>query len=177
MDEMPPPVIGLESKTVRVAAYHPQWPALYEAESARVRGWLGNLPVIIEHTGSTAVPGLAAKPIIDMLAGRPPELDREQVIERITAAGYSYRGEQGIPGRDFFRRGEPRAYHLHLTEIGSGFWRDHRAFRDYLLAHPEARDAYGALKVELAERFPRDRERYIEAKTDFVNDILRRARR
>ena len=84
-----------------------------------------------------------------------------------------HRGEQGIPGREFFRRGNPRAYHLHLTAIDSTFWRDHLAFRDRLRADNSLRDAYAALKRDLAARFPRDREAYIEAKGPFVSDVVR----
>ena len=91
----------------------------------------------------------------------------------LTAAGYVHRGDQGIPGREFFRRGNPRAYHLHLTAIDSPFWREHLTFRNRLRADEALRDAYAALKHDLAARFPRDREAYIEAKGSFVNDILR----
>jgi GrpB-like predicted nucleotidyltransferase (UPF0157 family) len=166
--------LGLESGTVRVAPYDPAWAQLFAAEVARLQPILGSYGVSLslEHTGSTAVPGLAAKPVLDILAGRSVAASRETVIEALRAAGYAYRGEQGIPGRDFFRRGEPRKYHLHLTVVGSDFWRDHLAFRDYLRANPEAADRYAALKLELAARHPRDREAYIEGKTAFVLAIL-----
>jgi GrpB-like predicted nucleotidyltransferase (UPF0157 family) len=130
--------------------------------------------LILEHSGSTAVPELAAKPIIDMIAGRSAESDRERIIEAIVAAGYDYRGEQGIVGRDFFRRGKPRSYHLHLCVVGSEFWNDHRAFRDALLASPETAAAYARLKLDLAREFPRDRERYTDGKTEFVRMVLAR---
>ncbi|PYO49036.1 MAG: GrpB family protein, partial [Gemmatimonadetes bacterium] len=96
--------------------------------------------------------------------------------DALVSAGYVYRGEQGISGRDFFRRGEPRQYHLHLTTIDSSFWRDHQRFRDYLLSHPDAAAEYSALKRNLAARHPQDREAYIEGKTAFVNAILKQAR-
>jgi GrpB-like predicted nucleotidyltransferase (UPF0157 family) len=131
--------------------------------------------VELEHIGSTAVPGLAAKPIIDILAGRPVDTPRAAVIAAIEAADYEYRGEQEIPGRDFFRRGEPRSWHLHLTEIDSEFWRQHRAFRDYIRANPAAALEYQRVKLELARRFPFDRPSYIDGKTEFVTGILRLA--
>jgi GrpB-like predicted nucleotidyltransferase (UPF0157 family) len=131
--------------------------------------------VELEHIGSTAVPGLAAKPIIDILAGRPADTPRAAVIAAIEAADYEYRGEQEIPGRDFFRRGEPRSWHLHLTEIDSEFWRQHRAFRDYIRANPAAALEYQRVKLELARRFPFDRPSYIDGKTEFVTGILRLA--
>ena len=130
----------------------------------------------LEHTGSTAVPGLAAKPIIDILAGLESENARAAAIAALQRAGYSHRGEQGIPGRDFFRRGEPRQYHVHLTLVGSAFWDDHRTFRDWLRTHAAVAMEYAALKQQLAERHPADREAYIAGKTAFVERVLRAAR-
>jgi GrpB-like predicted nucleotidyltransferase (UPF0157 family) len=170
--------LGLESGRVRVVPYSTAWPALYAAEAARLAPFLAaaGVRLAIQHTGSTSVPGLGAKPIVDILAGLEDEHDRPTAIAAIVSAGYVHRGEQEIPGRDFFRRGEPRQYHLHLTRIGSDFWRDHLAFRDWLRTHPDAVDAYMALKTELAARYPTDREAYILGKTSFVEAILHAAR-
>ncbi|HKO16314.1 MAG TPA: GrpB family protein [Gemmatimonadaceae bacterium] len=170
--------LGLESGRVRVVPYDADWPALYAAEIARLTPFLqaAGLELVLEHTGSTAVPGLAAKPIVDILAGLPLESAREPAIIALQTAGYVHRGEQGIPGRNFFRRGEPRQYHLHLTRVGSTFWDDHRHFRDWLRTHPVAAAEYAALKQALAARYPTDREAYIDAKTAFVEAVLRTAR-
>lgn len=170
--------LGLESGRVRLVPYSERWPALYDAESARLASLFDSagLNVALEHTGSTAVPGLTAKPIIDILAGVVNAEDRTGVITVLQSAGYVHRGEQGIPGREFFRRGEPRQYHLHLTRIGSQFWLDHRDFRDWLRTHWDAATEYAALKQALAERFPEDRTAYIDGKTRFVESVLRTAR-
>ena len=170
--------LGLESGTVRVVPYDERWPTLYAEEIARLEPRLAarGLSLRFEHTGSTAVPGLSAKPILDILAGWRTEAERSAIVDALVAAGYDYRGEQGIPGRDFFRRGDPRQYHLHLTREDGAFWNDHRLFRDYLRTHADARDAYAALKTELAGRFRFERERYIEGKTDFVMGVLALAR-
>lgn len=170
--------LGLASGTVSVVRYDPAWPALYSTEIARLEPILRShgVSLVFEHTGSTAVPGLAAKPVLDLLAGRL-EHDRAAAIAALQAGGYIYRGEQGIVGRDFFRRGEPRQYHLHLTLVDSPFWHDHRMFRDYLRAHPDAAEAYGTLKSELATRYPHDRAAYIDGKSAFVNAILAAAGR
>jgi GrpB-like predicted nucleotidyltransferase (UPF0157 family) len=170
--------IGLESGRVRVVPHSDAWPALYAAEIARVSRFLAaaGVQLVFEHTGSTAVPGLAAKPIIDILAGLTAEDERTASIAALQSAGYVHRGEQEIPGRDFFRRGDPRQYHLHLTRVASSFWHDQRTFRDWLRTHPDAAAAYMALKRELAARFPADREAYIEGKTAFVEGVLREAR-
>ncbi|HEX5727239.1 MAG TPA: GrpB family protein [Longimicrobiaceae bacterium] len=169
--------LGLESGTVRLAPYDPAWPGLFAAEAARLAPVLEahGLSLRLEHVGSTSVPGLAAKPVLDILAGRPPGEGPERHIAALVAAGYDHRGEQGIPGREFFRRGTPRSYHVHMVEVGSPQWRRHLAFRDHLRAHPEDAAAYSALKAALAARFPRDRETYTESKAPFITEILARA--
>ena len=167
--------LGLERGVVRLAPYDPAWAAAFDAEAARIRGTLGpSLPLDVEHMGSTGVPGLAAKPVLDILAGYPPGADAAAYVAALVRTGYTHRGEQGIPGREFFRRGEPRAYHVHLAVRGGAFWRDHLAFRDALRADAALRDAYAALKHDLARRFPRDREAYTDGKTAFVRDVLAR---
>jgi GrpB-like predicted nucleotidyltransferase (UPF0157 family) len=170
--------LGLESGIVRVVQYDSAWLDLYVAESRRLRSILElrGVSLVLEHTGSTSVVGLAAKPILDILAGRPEDGPRGEAIKALESAGYVYRGEQGIPGRDFFRRGEPRQYHLHLTTIGSTFWDDHLTFRDYLRAHADVAEAYARLKYELAAQFRDDREAYIDGKTSFVQSVLKQAR-
>ena len=170
-----PPSLGLDSGVVRVVAYDPLWPELFVAETARIRRLLGpSLPIALEHMGSTAIPGCAAKPVLDVLGGYPAGGDVRHYVTALGAAGYEHRGEQGIPGREFFRRGNPRSYHLHLATEQGQFWRDHLAFRDALRASDELRDAYVALKLELARRFPNDREAYIDGKTAFVRDVIAR---
>jgi GrpB-like predicted nucleotidyltransferase (UPF0157 family) len=169
--------LGLLAGTVRVVPYNPEWAELFAAERQRLDHVLAahGISLVIEHTGSTAVRGLAAKPVLDILAGWTSGEQRQPAINALQGAGYSYRGEQGIPERDFFRRGEPRQYHVHLARIGSRFWREHRAFRDYLRTHDAVAAAYGLLKHTLAERHPDDRAAYIEGKTAFVDGVLARA--
>ena len=169
-----PDSLGLESGEVRVVPYDRAWPELYAAEIARLETILlpRGVSLVFEHTGSTAVPGLAAKPVLDILAAPRVEAKRAPIIAALQAAGYSYRDEQGVAGRDFFRRGVPRQYHIHLTSLNSAFWRDHLTFRDYLRSHPDAAADYAALKLELAAKYPRDREAYIDGKAPFVDAIL-----
>jgi GrpB-like predicted nucleotidyltransferase (UPF0157 family) len=165
--------LGLESRTVRIVPYDDRWPMLFASESERIRLALGtDLPLTIEHMGSTGVPGLAAKPILDLMGGYPAGAQVSSYIEALIRAGYVHRGEQEIPGREFFRRGDPRAYHLHLAVKDGTFWREHLAFRDALRSRPELREAYTALKLELARKFPYDREAYIFGKTDFVRGVV-----
>ena len=169
--------LGLESGTVRVVPHDPAWPSLFADEAARLRAVAesSGLPLALEHTGSTAVPGLAAKPILDILGGHPPGASVGPYVEALERAGYVHRGEQGIAGREFFRRGTPRAYHLHLVVQGGAFWREHLAFRDALRARADLRAAYAALKLDLAQRFPRDREAYTDGKGAFVHRVVAEA--
>jgi GrpB-like predicted nucleotidyltransferase (UPF0157 family) len=168
---MPAP-LGLEPGIVRVVEYDARWPGLFAAEASRIASVIQPLTLVLEHVGSTAVPGLAAKPIVDILAAFPAGDPVSRHIAGLCAAGYEHRGDQGIPGREFFRRGQPRAYHVHLTVAGSSFSRDHLDFRNRLRSDPECRAAYGRLKRELAAKYPRDREAYIEGKSAFVLTAL-----
>lgn len=173
-----PDDLGLESGVVRLVPHSPRWAARFTEEVQRLAPFLDSAGVALrlEHTGSTSVPGLCAKPIVDILAGLAREEDRSRAIAALEAAGFTHRGEQGIPGRNFFRRGVPRQYHLHLALEGGDFWRDHLDFRDWLRTNPSAARAYAEVKERLASRFPRDRESYIEGKTAFVLATLREAR-
>jgi len=131
--------------------------------------------VVVEHIGSTAVPGLLAKPIIDLLAGLSP-LDVGPGVAAMEALGYEYLGEYGIPGREFFRKGgEQRTHHVHAVELGGAHWVRHVAFRDYLRAHPDEAARYGAAKVEAAAAVGEDWEGYWEVKEPVATEIQTRA--
>jgi GrpB-like predicted nucleotidyltransferase (UPF0157 family) len=157
---------------VRVVEHDPAWASRFADERARLLTAFGPLPAAIEHVGSTAVPGLVAKPILDLLVGRPPG-DVAPYVEALQRAGYVWRGEAGIPGRHYFRRGDPRTHHLHLVERGGAIWRDHLAFRDRLRADAALAAAYGALKQRLARLHADDRAAYTEAKAPFIAAVLR----
>jgi GrpB-like predicted nucleotidyltransferase (UPF0157 family) len=167
--------LGLESGTVRLVEYDHRWPALFAAERQRIEAACVGLALRLEHVGGTSIPGMCAKPVLDIAAGRPPGASPALYVVAFERAGYEHRGEQGLPGREFFRRGQPRAYHLHLVEEGGDHWRGYLAFRDYLREHPAAAERVAEAKRALAARFPRDREAYTEGKTPFVQEILRLA--
>jgi GrpB-like predicted nucleotidyltransferase (UPF0157 family) len=164
--------LGLESGVVRLVEYDARWPELFAAEASRIRQHLGTSPLRLEHIGSTSIPGMCAKPVLDILAGRPVVPSPRDYINALTRAGYEHRGERGVPGREYFRRGQPRAYHLHLVEEGSPLWRDYLAFRDYLRRHAEAARHFAEVKRAVAQRFPRDRDGYLNAKSAHVQRIL-----
>jgi GrpB-like predicted nucleotidyltransferase (UPF0157 family) len=165
--------LGLESGVVRLVEYDARWPALFAAERQRILGRCGTLPLRLEHIGGTSIPGMCAKPVLDIAAGRPRDRAIPDYIAALEQAGYEHRGERGVPGRQFFLRGQPRAYHLHLVEEDGGLWRDYVTFRDHLRAHEEAARQFATLKRALAARFPRDREAYMSAKSSHVQAILR----
>lgn len=170
--------LGLESGVVRLVDYDDAWPRLFEAEHERLRSFVrayAGRHFHLEHIGSTAVPGLVAKPVLDMLAAPWQGDGLDPLIPAFEAAGYLYRPLQSTPERHFFRRGEPRQYHLHLTPHGSQVWRDQLGFRDLLRQIPLLASTYAALKHDLVARHPTNREAYIEGKTAFVRDALRDA--
>jgi GrpB-like predicted nucleotidyltransferase (UPF0157 family) len=170
--------LGLESKVVRLVPHDPRWNDLYRREAERLASAIaaaGLLALHIEHVGSTSVSGLAAKPVLDIAAGRTSTVAAAEYVTVVEGAGYVYRGECGLPGREFFRRGELRTHHLHLVELNGEHWQRYLCFRDALRTDDVARAAYEALKRELAQRYPRDREAYVEGKREFVEDVIRRS--
>lgn len=171
---MPDP-LGLEPGLVRLVDHDARWPALFAAEQMRILAQCGTLPLRLEHVGGTSIPGMCAKPVLDIAAGRPRDAPIQDYVAALEQAGYEHRGERGVPGRQFFCRGQPRAYHLHLVEEGGPQWRDYLAFRDYLRSHAEAARQLADVKRLLAARFSHDREAYMNAKSAHVREILQLA--
>jgi GrpB-like predicted nucleotidyltransferase (UPF0157 family) len=163
---------------VKVVEYDAAWTGAYERERVLIAAALGELAAGIEHVGSTAVPGLAAKPIIDIMVGVRSLAEGERCIGPLEGLGYEYKGELGIPRRLYFRKTTAgrRSHQIHLVELGRDFWERHILFRDYLREHPEVAQDYAKLKVRLAEQFGTDREGYTEAKTEFIVRALAKAK-
>ena len=166
-------------KRLVIADYDPRWPTLYEHEKEIIVRAVGARLVAIEHVGSTAVPGLGAKPIIDVMAGLPTLADAEACIPLLQAAGYAFvpAAMQDLPEDRYFERwteGYERGTeiaHLHLTEYGSRFWGEHLLLRDFLRTHPDQARHYELLKRELAPLHTRGYT-YAAAKTDFIRSVL-----
>lgn len=165
---------------VTVVEYSPVWPDLFEQEKCLLQSVLVNTGVVIEHVGSTAVPGLAAKPIIDLMLGLPDFSQADTLIPKITAQGYIYvsKYEDVMPDRRYCTKeqGQTRTHHIHLVEIGSDFWERHLLFRNFLRQNPDVAHNYAALKKELAQREWQDGNEYAEAKTEFIRGIETLAR-
>jgi GrpB-like predicted nucleotidyltransferase (UPF0157 family) len=162
-----------------VTDYNPAWPALFEQERERLDTALGSLVVTIEHVGSTAVPGLAAKPIIDLLVGvRSLEETQPRCIEVFQSLSYTYMPEyrSWLPDELFFRKGVPGpwTHHVHVMEPTKPGWARRLLFRDYLRAHPDAADAYVDLKRRLAATFNDDIAAYRNGKGGFVEQAMTR---
>lgn len=167
------------SQHVTVTAYDPRWPQLYEREAAAISAALGGALSAIHHIGSTAVPGLAAKPIIDIM---PVVCSIAAVDEKQGAfeeIGYEYLGEFGMAQRRYLRKGgDERTHQVHIfQETDRINIERHLAVRDFLRAHSEIARQYGALKESLARRYPYDIEGYCDGKDAFVKDLERQALR
>jgi GrpB-like predicted nucleotidyltransferase (UPF0157 family) len=155
---------------VEVVAYDPHWPAIYEAERALI-STVTSVFVDLEHIGSTAVPNQRAKPIIDMMAAVESLNHLDGLLESLKVLGYHV-FETDMKNRLFLRKEkEGQVFHLHIVEAATWADRKERLFRDYLLAHPEAVKAYGALKDGLASKYKEDSLAYTEAKTAFIQEI------
>ncbi len=163
---------------VEVVPYNPQWKKAFEAESQRIAKALASNLVVIHHIGSTAIPHIYAKPIIDFLIEvKDINLVTEQTPAMV-ALGYEAMGEYGLVGRRYFRKEDPpgiRTHHVHIYEIYSPEIERHLAFRDYMIAHPEEAQQYSQLKQELAQKYPEDIEGYMDGKDEFVTRIERKA--
>ena len=163
-------------RTVVVEDYDPAWPRDFEMLRQRVWPVLSGIALRIEHVGSTSVPGLAAKPIIDMTIVVASRDEVPAAIERLASLGYVHQGNLGIDDREAFHHpAELRRHNLYLCPAETIGVVNQIAVRDYLRAHHEEAARYGALKKQLAERFPDDIDSYVFGKTDFVLGILRRA--
>ncbi len=180
-----------DQRRIQVLPYNPAWVTQFQQEAQRIAQALGSAPVenaqrspeskgiclLIHHVGSTSVPGLAAKPIIDIL----PEVTDIAAVDRRTPAmqslGYEAMGEYGLPGRRYFRTldGLTHLMHVHTYQTGNPEITRHLAFRDYLIAHPQAASEYQALKLELAQRFPHDSQAYQDGKHGWIQAAEKRA--
>ena len=164
-------------RKVELATHNPNWAQGYEAEAERLTAVFQSHLCAIHHIGSTAVPGIKAKPIIDILI----EVADIECVDGVNAAmgelGYIAKGENGIEGRRYFRRGSDvhHTHHIHVYQTGHPEIVRHLNFRDYLIANPPVAQAYSRLKEELARQFRTDTARYTSNKSDFIQDVNAKA--
>jgi len=158
-----------------IKEYDPQWPILFEELRVKFSNLLGDLVSAIEHVGSTSVPGLAAKSIIDLDVLLASAAYLPEAIRRLATLGYEHEGDLGIAGREAFRT-PPNlfAHHLYVCLPNYEEFRRHILLRNYLRSHPAEVSAYSRLKWDLFAKF-KDRADYIQGKADFVNELVQRA--
>ena len=186
METLAEKIARVVKEDVAVVPYDPRWPALFEAERAHLRLCLPrDLVGRIEHFGSTAVPGLCAKPIVDMLV-EVTSLDKAKlrIVPILETQGYDYFwrptwGDDTPPFYAWFIKRDAagtRTHHIHMVEPQFEHW-DRLLFRDYLIKHPDVARAYGDLKIKLAAAHPNDRVAYTTAKTEFICGVMEQARK
>ena len=161
------------SQHITVVDYNPLWPKKYEEEALLIKDILADNCVAIYHIGSTSVEGLAAKPIIDIMAAVQNLEKVDDAAEAFSKIGYEYLGEFGIAGRRYLRKGgDERTHQIHIfqTEDWNNIGR-HLAFRDYMRTHKKERDEYAKIKKVLAQKFPYDIDGYCDGKEEFVRKI------
>lgn len=157
--------------------YDPWWPSLFSAEAERLRAIFVTHLVAIHHIGSTAVPGLSAKPVIDILPVVSDITQVDGLNEALQNLGYSPKGEAGLPGRRFFLKPAEdfRTHHVHCFQTGNPEIERHLAFRDYLISHPDEARTYGQIKETLAQQFPHDIQGYMDGKDAFIKNLENKA--
>jgi GrpB-like predicted nucleotidyltransferase (UPF0157 family) len=169
------PSVGLKRGTVALRPYDSAWVEIAHEEIATIHDALQGVAVDAQHVGSTAVPGVLSKPIIDIAVAAPPPLNAEVLVQRLTSAGYVFRGDKGTEGGLLFVRTdeqEVRTVHVHVVSADSIEWANYLRFRDMLRRDPRLRDAYERLKRDAAARFPHDRASYTAAKHVFIRGAL-----
>ncbi|CAL1518765.1 GrpB family protein [Chitinophaga sp. MM2321] len=173
----------MENNRIIVVPYSDHWATVFNQLKAVFSDRLKDLFISIEHVGSTAVPGLSAKPIIDTDIIIKDKSRFEEIVEILDKLGYTHQGDMGIPGRAAFKRrseltpedGSGRTWpqhHLYVCLQDSVSLKNHLSFRDFLRANPRKAKEYGALKLQLAKEYPLDIDSYIEGKTKFITAML-----
>jgi GrpB-like predicted nucleotidyltransferase (UPF0157 family) len=160
---------GLDFGELRLVTVGPEWAQRFSAERDRLSAALGVAALDIQHVGSTSVPGILAKPILDIAVAIRSFEEGDALVPKLVALGYAYRGEYGIPRRHYFVQGSPRrTHHLHVLEQHGADWQRHIAFRDRLLASPATAARYSELKRANLSESAGDRDRYQALKASFI---------
>lgn len=152
---------------------------MFEQEKQILLAHFPNDILEISHGGSTAIPNIPAKPIIDMFVAVSSLEVAEKIRGELETLGYYFRGKEGVSGQILFAKGpeEKRTHYLHLVEKDNDEWKNHILIKDYYLKHPEVAEEYATLKIKLAELYPNDRASYSKAKSDFISSIIERSKK
>jgi GrpB-like predicted nucleotidyltransferase (UPF0157 family) len=166
-----------DKRRVGVVSYNSNWKKMYKEESEKIRNVLGDIIIDIHHIGSTAIPGIKAKPVIDILVETKNIEAVDRYNSKMKELGYEAMGEYGIPKRRFFRKGgNNRTHHIHIFQVGNEEIERHINFKEYLIAHPDKAREYSKLKEELVNKYTYDVENYTNGKNDFIKEIDRKAK-
>lgn len=157
---------------IEIVVYDDRWPGIFELERQAISEAMGGINFSIEHIGSTAVPGLYAKPIIDIMVSVDVLEDVREYNDIMRGLEYHNVPVDDDVERIFYVKGMPRTHHLHIVPKGTWSHWKHILFRDFLRSHPEERERYGDLKRESARRFPYDRQAYVDSKEEIIEMIL-----
>lgn len=170
-------MIGLNKNLVEVKPYDESWPCDFEKENKILKEILKNYKVQIEHVGSTSIPGLSAKPIIDIAIGVKDEKTLFEIESVMKNAGYDVLNEYEKKGEILARKGsqECRTHYIHMQLIDSEYWNEFMYFKKYLLEHPEEIKKYEEIKKDLSQKFANERKKYTEGKNKYISTILEKA--
>jgi len=168
-------MIGLKRGTVKLILYHKQWKVAFEREKKKLLAHVGDMVVDIQHVGSTAIPGLHAKPIIDMSAGLRRLKDVKKLVKPLDEMGYHF--YRKFRRQVLFAKGpdKKRTHYLHVMKYNGSKWKSDLLFRDFLRTHPSKTKAYAHLKQRLAKQYPNDREQYTAGKKSFIEAVKKLA--
>lgn len=171
--------MALKRGIVELKEYNEKWKSEYESEKKFLIEKLGDEIIEIHHIGSTSIPELKAKPVIDILVVIPSLDDIENIENILKDYDYSNRGPQGVPDRCFFAKGpeDARTHYIHFTEPGSDTYYNQIYFKRYLIDHPEYIDKYCSLKKDLAEKYVDERPKYTQGKNNFIKEIIELAKK
>ena len=165
-------MLGLENNLVRLIEYTPLWADLCREEEERIMAAVSHLIIDLQHIGSTAIPGIKAKPILDMMAG-VAQLEKALLCKApLEAIGYDYIAHADIANDYVFGKGVARTHYLHVVEYGGAKWTNHLCFRNRLRNDPELAQAYEKLKEELSRKFGDSHAKYHDAKSKFISEVV-----
>lgn len=164
---------------ITIENYNTHYPQMFEEEKKRILPAVDKFMLKIEHVGSTSIPELGGKPIVDIMIGVASLHDADKCIEPLENLGYEYQSQDPVSNRRFFKRflALNTGYQIHITPVDSEFWNEHLQFRNYLRKHPDLVKDYFKLKKDLARKFREDRLAYLAGKTEFIQKIMKKARK
>jgi GrpB-like predicted nucleotidyltransferase (UPF0157 family) len=169
-------IIGLQRKKVRLSSYNSEWKKIYKKEKELLLSVLGDQVLDIQHIGSTSVPGVKAKPIIDIVIAVKKIKDVEKLIESVEKLGYEYKHEAGVSGRRFFVKGSEknRTHYIHMVKLSGKQWKNLTNFREYLLEDKKNIKKYNELKESLSREHKDDRDIYTKKKSFFIGKAIKK---